>query len=117
MNPDHEEIFKKHEIETVTKFSIEYDNFDNLIREHLPVLTLNSDRYIDFESIAEFGWNNYSNYDAEVTPKDLKDSTYINYDKPDIVKGCISLNFHSVLCFLIEHEILPYGTYEVRVSW
>lgn len=117
-------IFNKFKIEEVTKFEMDYGDFDDLVREYLPGLVAKinptiPDRYKNFECIAEFEWNNYSNYDVEVSKNDLKDdSIYNKFDRKEIIDGKLMyLSFHSIVCFLIEHKVLPLGNYEVRVSW
>ena len=107
------EVFKKFKIEEETKFCMDYDDFNDLVIEYLPALVNNSDRYEDFECIAEFEWNNDSNYDTEITEKYKLD----DYERKDIMEGSHFLGFHQILSFLVEHKILPYGKYEVKVSW
>jgi len=110
--------FNKFKIEEETKFYMDYNDFNNLVSEHLPTLTNTSERYKDFECVAEFEWNNYSNYDAEVEEADFKeDSIYYAFERQDIIEKKNYLNFQALLCFLVEHKILPYGKYEVKVSW
>lgn len=109
-------ILKKYNIAEETKWYMDYDNFDKLVRDHLPELT-KQERYKKFECIAEFEWNNYSNYDTEVDEKDSEDSIYIKYDKKYIMKGKSGLGFHSILTFLVENKILPTGKYVVEVFW
>ena len=55
------EILKKYFIEKITRYSMDYDDFDDLVRAHLPKLTGQATRYTNFECVAEFEWNNDSN--------------------------------------------------------
>lgn len=107
---------KDYNIKEETKWYMDYGDFDRLVRDHLPELTGN-DRYKEFESVAEFEWNNYSNYDTEVTEKDFEYDFYNKYDKRDIMVGKFGLGFHAVLTFLVENKILPTGKYAVEVFW
>jgi len=111
------ETFEKYNITEEIKWSMDQNDFDRLVQDHLPKLT-NQDKYKNFESIAEFEWNNYSNYDAEVTKDALKeDSIYYKFDKQDIINGKSFISLDSIICFLIEHKILQFGKYEVIVFW
>jgi len=47
-------IFNKFKIEEETKYYIDYNDFNNLVSEHLPLLTKTGNRYKNFECIAEF---------------------------------------------------------------
>lgn len=117
MNPEMKKIFDEYNIEEETKFFIDSYDFDKLIRKYLGKL-IPGPKYENFESIAEFEWNNYSNYDADVTDKDLEeDGMYDNYYRDKILNKEHYLGLHQVLCFLVENKILPYGSYEVKVSW
>jgi len=112
------EVYTKYKIEQVTRFSMDYGDFNNLVSEYLPSLTNTDGRFKDFECVAEFEWNNYSIFDATITKGDLeKDSFYDKFDRKEIQEGKYNLSFNQVLCFLIENKILPYGKYEVKVSW
>jgi len=113
---NHEEVLKKYRIVEETKWYMDYGDFERLVKDHLPELT-NQERYKDFESVAEFEWNNYSNYDTEVTKVELEDDMYIKYDRKDIMNGKFGLGFNSILTFLVENKILPAGKYSVEVFW
>ncbi len=111
------ELFKKYGINKQTKWYMDYDDFNKLVRDYLPKLTKQS-YYKMFDCIDKFDWNNHSNYDTEVNEKDyFEESIYIKYDKEDIMEGKAGLSFHSILTFLVENKVLPIGKYVVRVFW
>ena len=114
----HIETQAKYNIKEKTKWYMGYDDFDRLVRDHLPELTGN-ERYKEFECIAEFEWNNDSNYDTEVDWKEINDEDgfYNKHDKKDIMKGKSGLGFYAVLTFLVDNKVLPAGKYAVEVSW
>jgi len=116
-----EELFKKYGIVEETKWCMDSEDFNKLVRDHFPALT-NQERFKEFECVAEFEWNNYSNYDAEIANKnefleESKDSLYNKYDRKDIMSGKFGVSLDAIFTFLIEHNILPCGKYEIQVSW
>ena len=108
--------FQKYNIKTVTKFSMGDFDFDRLCRDHLPLLTDTGDRYKIFECVAEFQWLNDSNYDTIISIGDLKNDIY-DSDKKDILKGERYLGLHQIMCFLADYKVIPFGHYEIRVSY
>lgn len=109
---------KQFNIVEETKYFMDSNDFNNLVRKHLPLLIKDGAKYKNFEGIAEFEWNNYSNYDVKITKNDLKEDGFYNeFDKKDIINKANSLSFHGVMCFLVENKILPYGEYIIAVSW
>lgn len=105
--------FSTYNIEQETKYVMSDSDFNRLVSDHLPKVAKDPDRYKNFECVAEFEWNNDSNYDTDIAENYKLD----NYERKEIVGGTHYLGFHQVMCFLVELNILPYGKYEVKVSW
>ena len=115
-----EDVCSKYNIIIETRFSMDDSDFNNIVREYLPKLVNKSasDKYKKFECVAEFEWNNDSNFDVAVTESDIeKDSYYDKYGRMEILHGKKFIGLDSILCFLIENKILQFGKYEVKVSW
>lgn len=102
-----------------TYFNLTGNEFDELVRENLAPLVKNPARFEDFECIAEFEWNNYALYSANVLKSDYMNDFYKEYDKQEIINSesgeCYCL--HSLLSFLLENDIIKEGNYLIDPSW
>lgn len=92
---------------------------DTLIRQRLAPLTNNPGRYTDWESVAEFEWNNYACYEIEIEPTEPQDDYYLKHSKPEIMKGeeLEIFSQYQIFTFMVEHGILEAGNYLIDPSW
>lgn len=90
-------------------FIINSNDFDNLVVETLGIS--------NFESIAQFEWNNNSAYLSENINKEIP--SFQEKEVNELLNGKIDrfTSFHSVLTALCVKEALPEGNYLIEVSW
>ena len=97
-----------------------YNELDRLVREKVAPLTNNPSRYTEWESLAEFEWNNDSSYTTKVEPGDFQSGYYQNYTKKDIMRGDKPMyitSLYGLVTFMVEHGVLEAGQYLITLSW
>lgn len=102
-----------------TYFTLTGCEFNELVSKNLAPLTKNPARFEKFECIAEFEWNNYALYSASVSKSDFLSDFYKKYDRKEII-NCDGYNMHglhSLLTFMLEHDIIEEGNYLIDPSW
>lgn len=113
------EMEKVKKFKKKTYFTLTGDELNDLIIENLAPLTKNPGRFEKFECVAEFEWSNYALYSASVSYKYVNSSFYKKYDRKDIINSERNemYSLHSLLTFMLEHDIIEEGNYLIDPSW
>lgn len=99
-------------MEDKTYHCFEYEEFGEFVEQALG---------IEYECVAANEWNNYSSYSSDnVLRADYEKDFFEKYDLPDIQKAIQNKNldsveFHSILVYLVYHGFLPEGNYLISV--
>lgn len=102
-----------------TYFTLTGDELNDLISKNLVNLVKNPTRFLNFECVAEFEWNNYALYSVSVSKSDFMSDFYKKYDRKDIIncEGYNMFGLHGLMSFMLEHGIIEEGNYLIDPSW
>ena len=107
------------ELNKETYFTLNGDEFNELVSNKIAPLTKNPERFKNFECVAEFEWNNYALYSSSVLKNDFMSNFYKEYNRKSIINAEKDEIFglHDLLTFMLEHDIIKEGKYLIDPSW